>query len=168
MFSALFKVLPLLVNCQLKLLIFVRGFYLPRNYPLNEHFYPSSSKCQVSNEKFSLFTLPFTKFVCETIALIPNRLNTLTACSGCFRVIFSVFGNLLSYFLYVILFQRCAGDSRLKQNLPLSSYLLKPLQRITKYPLLISGVRRSFVYVMRAKILIHSCIIVNIVTSPCV
>ncbi|XP_066912106.1 intersectin-1-like isoform X2 [Clytia hemisphaerica] len=36
--------------------------------------------------------------------------------------------------------KKCAGDPRLNQNLPLSSYLLKPLQRITKYPLLISGI----------------------------
>ncbi|XP_065648095.1 intersectin-2 isoform X6 [Hydra vulgaris] len=36
--------------------------------------------------------------------------------------------------------KKCAGDSRLKQNLSLSSYLLKPLQRITKYPLIISGI----------------------------
>jgi len=36
--------------------------------------------------------------------------------------------------------KKCAGDRRLRQNLPLSSYLLKPLQRITKYPLIIKQI----------------------------
>eukprot|EP00795_Rhopilema_esculentum_P017568 gene17568-9199_t len=36
--------------------------------------------------------------------------------------------------------KKCAGNSRLRQNLPLSSYLLKPLQRITKYPLIIKQI----------------------------
>eukprot|EP00794_Sanderia_malayensis_P000125 gene125-736_t len=39
--------------------------------------------------------------------------------------------------------KKCAGDRRLRQNLPLSSYLLKPLQRITKYPLIVKQILKT-------------------------
>lgn len=35
--------------------------------------------------------------------------------------------------------KRCQSDSRIK-GLPLSSFLIKPMQRITKYPLLVQKV----------------------------
>ena len=43
--------------------------------------------------------------------------------------------------LVIVFFQKCIADPRAK-GLPLSSYLLKPLQRICKYPLLIREVSK--------------------------
>ena len=43
-----------------------------------------------------------------------------------------------------ILFQKCTQDEPRTKGMPLSSFLLKPMQRITRYPLMIEKVRSEF------------------------